>query len=152
MGEQFDKKANRWWGWAASLCAVQVLSICLVSWPYWSEALRGRSFYATALSMCIYGFTLWVNGLLFLCSVGLLRQAVRSAAATIPIILCFKWIWIMIFDGLDYFHNRMGLGMEILGPVPNMVIDAIILAGSLVVLWAVTKPFGVTQKRFQNDS
>jgi hypothetical protein len=150
MVDKPEARPDRSHRWKALACGGQVAMTCLVTYPYWSEALRGRFFYTTVASLCMYGLFLLITCLIFLDSFGLLRPMTQLkqhvprrvqlvAAGAIPVTLSIKWIWILAFDGMEYFHNAMGLGMEILIWIPNIVIDCLIFAGSLVVLWTVAR-------------
>ena len=53
--------------------------------------------------------------------------------------MLLKWL-LILGGGWEWFHNRMGLGMEILGPIPNYVIDGAIFLGLLGAAFAFRRP------------
>jgi hypothetical protein len=132
------------------MCAVESLFLVALPFPYWKDALRGTFIYATPLSVAIYVTLLFLAVIVLLL---LLRQNLSSRLLTGAIILALmpllslslKWLAILSsrqYKSLELFHNRMGLGEEILGHIPNLIIDGgIFLAalGAFVTLWTLRR-------------
>jgi hypothetical protein len=121
-------------------CAAEAGIIGFMTWPFWDDGLRGN-FYATPSAMAIYGFLFLASCFLLLASVAPAvapRAVAVATAGSMPVVMLLKWL-LILGGGWQWFHNHMGLGMEILGPVPNYVIDGAIFLGSLGVAYAVRR-------------
>ena len=125
-------------GICVALCIVSLMSIPILTTPY-----RRDIDSATPLSMMMYQAT-WVMELLLLL-VLLTRQFHRwrllKWVGWLPLlpVLAFvaKWLTIIFGNRLNTFHGGMGLGQEILGPIPNLAIDLVICLPLLLLFWAV---------------
>ena len=115
----------------------------MIALPYWRDAFDGNWFYVTGLGISLYVLTLLIVGILAF------RLSTRDQSVAGPevstlllsvvifIIPILKWSAIVTM-GLHYFHNWDGLGREILGPIPNMVIDAVlglVSTALLLLIW-----------------
>jgi 1-acyl-sn-glycerol-3-phosphate acyltransferase len=120
------------------LCVVEVVLLALVPFPYWQDAVQGRWHFLTLLGCVVYFAMLLLTGIVFVQVRN--RHTVSKSplilAATLASIPVFKWTLVAL-GGMEVFHNRMGLGMEILGFIPNLVIDAGLFIGALGLLIAV---------------
>ena len=128
----------------------------ILPFPFWKEGfewIAGRSspFHATWLSLGIYLIVL-------ACALGLAvsllsaipsshrQKTLTTSCALIPaLILGTKWLGFMMNDfdtgskWFGLFHNSRGLGMEILGHIPNMVIDGCLFAVFLIAMFVTMK-------------
>ena len=141
----YDHRLRRRKRWVLALCAAELLLLGALPFPYWRDAVRGDFFSATPLSVAMYAtlLVLAVIVLLLLMNRNLSSPLLKGAGilALVPLLsLGLKWVAIVAsgMEGMGLFHNRMGLGMEILGPIPNMVIDAILFLAALgvfILVW-----------------
>jgi drug/metabolite transporter (DMT)-like permease len=134
-----ERLARPRWGQILA-CAAEAGILAFLTWPFWDDGLRGNS-YATPAAMAIYGFLFLATCFLLLAGAAPAvtpRRVAIATAWTMPAVMLLKWL--LIFGGRwESFHNRMGLGMEILGPIPNYVVDGAIFLGSLAVVFAVRR-------------
>lgn len=134
-----ERRMRPRWGHIIA-CAAEAGIIAFFTWPFWVDGLRGDSD-ATAPAMAIYGFLFLAACLLLLAGAAPAvapRGVVVATAWSMPAAMLIKWL-LILGGGWERFHNRMGLGMEILGPLPNYVIDGAIFLGSLGVVFAVRR-------------
>ena len=114
------------------LAVANLLGTVILTYPYWSEWLEGRFFHGTIVSMCMYGLldAGWVSvviaAVFTTASLYRLSQLLLLVSGFVVITLVCKWLLIMAV-GMEPFHNRMGLGMEIFASVPNLVIDGLLI-------------------------
>lgn len=109
------------------LCGVQLILIPLLTIPYWSG-----DGHATPIALWMYVVT-WALALLLFVATFLKRDSRWvgfGGLAWIPFIAALtyggKWLLIVVLGKLEWFHGGMGLGEEILGPIPNMIFDGLI--------------------------
>jgi hypothetical protein len=114
------------------LAVANLAGVLCLTYPYWSDWLEGRYFYATLASMWIYGLTAaaWlivakVVVLTIVSSRQLLKLSILIPGFVV-ITLVGKWV-VILAVGMEPFHNKMGLGMEIFAYIPNMVIDGLLI-------------------------
>jgi hypothetical protein len=136
LHERTAAAAPRKRGWRVFACVAQTIVIAVMAYPFWADALHGNTFHATPLALGTYGllFLMTCGLLLFSIMTVAVPRAARLAARSMPAIMVLKWV-AMLGGGWELFHNRMGLGMEILGPIPNYVIDGAIFLGAVGVAW-----------------
>lgn len=129
---------------ALVLCAAELLLLGALPFPYWKDAFRGTFFSATPFSVAMYATLLLLAVIVFLLlmsrnlSPPLLKGA--GVLALIPLLsLGLKWVALLAngMEGMELFHHRRGLGMEILGPLPNMAIDGLLFLAALGVFISV---------------
>ena len=124
-----------------SLIACVLLGGLLVALPmaYWRDAFEGEWFYVTGLGISLYGLTFLLVGILAFRLSTRDQSVAGSGVSTLMLsffifmIPILKWSAIVTM-GLHYFHNWDGLGRETLGPIPNMVIDAVLGLASATLL------------------
>jgi hypothetical protein len=140
------------------LTAANLFGIVFLTYPYWSGWLEGRFFYGTIVSMWMYGLLAAAWGF---CAIVVVFTTVSShrlfqllmlGPGFVAMTLVGKWVLILAV-GMEPFHNRMGLGMEIFAFLPNLVIDGLLVLSATASTLAafVLKGFGssrvVSQRR-----
>ncbi len=136
--------ANRWAIILASVEAIASLVLLLLFWRMHRNFHHW--FYVTHLGLAVYVGILCCSLALLL---ALLYAFVRigHSPQRIPTFLLLMLAFVPIFsllvkwvptffgpisdDWFALFHNRMGLGMEILGPIPNMILDGLLFVATL---------------------
>ena len=114
------------------LAVANLSAIAFLTYPYWEDWLEGQFLYATRVSMWMYGLlaAAWVlvaiAALVNMATPYGLSRLLMLVPGFVAITLVVKWILILAM-GMEPFHNRMGMGMEILAYVPNLVIDALLI-------------------------
>ena len=134
-----ERRTRPRWG-QIFVCAAEAGIIAFLTWPFWDDGLRGN-FYATPAAMAIYGIVFLATCFLLLAGAAPAiapRAAVVATAWSLPAVMLIKGL-LILGGGWGRFHNRMGLGMEILGPIPNYVVDGVIFLGSLGVVYTVRR-------------
>jgi len=141
--------------WAIRFCVIQLILLPVLTRPYWGDALRGSFFYATQFSIYMYG-------VVFVLTAVLLGSLLPMARA--PAVLCrllfllavsplgsfvLKW-GVVVVAGIAPFHNKMGLGMEILGPIPNMFIDGCLSLAALAIAASIWTLRGLSHRAKEN--
>jgi len=125
--------------WSLIVCVLLGGLLIVLPMPYWRDAFGGDWFYVTGLGLSLYVLALLLVGVLAFRlatgdrSVAGLEVSTLLLSVVIFMIPILKWSAIVTM-GLHYFHNWDGLGREILGPIPNMVIDAVLGLASATLL------------------
>lgn len=137
--------------WAIRFCKIQLVLLPVLTYPYWGEALKGRFYNATRLSIYMYGVVFVLTVILF----GLLSRITRPPAVLSRLLLflacvplggvALKW-GLVVVVGLTLFHNEMGLGMEIFGSLPNMFIDGCLFLAALAIAVSVWRLTGLSRR------
>ena len=131
-------KSNNTFGkWPFVMAVVSIIIAALLPFPFWQKSSS-----VTTLGRIHYLF-------LFVCSVLLFFSLLMAKSsmqwrkagfilAVLPLLsLGVKWIVVPLnWRWFELFHNSMGLGMEILGFLPNMVIDGGLFAAFLGTFFA----------------
>lgn len=129
--------------WAIGLSLVLGLLLVVLPWQFWRDAISGGLYYVTPLGISGYALSaMCVAAVLY----GLLSSRHRSTppawtllpAIALVAVPLLKWtaIYIRGLESLEVFHNRMGLGQEIWGFIPNAVIDGVLALTSFGMLVA----------------
>jgi hypothetical protein len=114
------------------LAVANLAGVVCLTYPYWSEWLKGRFFCATMMSMWIYGLiaAAWIVVTIVVALTTASSRHLLKLSILIPgfiaITLLGKW-GLILAVGMEPFHNKMGLGMEVLAYVPNLVIDGLLI-------------------------
>lgn len=110
------------------------LLIVVMPWPFWRDAIDGDLHYVTPIGISGYALSVACVGLVLY---GLISRPGPKAASwlffpslVLVVLPILKWLLISV-AGLELFHNRMGLGQEIAGFIPNLVIDGILAVASI---------------------
>jgi heme/copper-type cytochrome/quinol oxidase subunit 2 len=129
--------------WSLIVCILLGGLLVLLPWPYWKDAVDGVWLYITSLGISLYILMFALVAILAFCLSTRNHTAAKSKVSeilfSVAILLTPVLKWCIIATmGLQYFHNLDGLGREILGPIPNMVIDGVlgsVSATLLLLLW-----------------
>lgn len=141
--------------WSLIICVLLGGLLIALPMPYWRDAFKGDWFYVTGLGIGLYSLALVLVGILALrLSIPQHNEAGAEfrtllLSAVIFMTPILKWSAIVTM-GLHYFHNWDGLGREILGPIPNMEIDAVLGLASATLLLVLSLRYRKVNRHFKH--
>lgn len=128
-------KSERLRQWAVGISSVLGLLLVILPWQFWRDAIDGALFHVTLLGISGYLLSTVCVGAVLYGLVSSRHHSIPSAwtlvsAGVLVVLPVLKWVAIVRW-GLELFHNRMGLGQEIAGFIPNALIDGVLWLVSL---------------------